>query len=114
MDEFLQRCGSGGGTVKQACADWGACVLLFTAKHDTSPLALSLANHYRYIVLGALADVQVPLLLCGAACQGFCLSLEAAVRPRRSLDMSVPVLAVLEAACAYACPSRELSALLPV
>ncbi len=51
MDEFLKRCGGGGGGggggKPKAQADWGACVLLFTAKHDTSPLALSLANSYR-------------------------------------------------------------------
>ena len=52
VDEFLRRCGGGGsssgGSGKQkAPADWGACVLLFTAKHKTSPLALSLANQYR-------------------------------------------------------------------
>lgn len=52
MDEFLRRCGGGsgssGGSGKQKPrANWGACVLLFTAKHETSPLALSLANQYR-------------------------------------------------------------------
>lgn len=49
VDEFLRRCGgSGSGSGKQKPrADWGACVLLFTAKHETSPLALSLANQYR-------------------------------------------------------------------
>jgi hypothetical protein len=51
VDEFLRRCGGGGGGSgsgkQKARADWGACVLLFTAKHETSPLALSLANQYR-------------------------------------------------------------------
>jgi hypothetical protein len=50
VDEFLRRCGGGGGSgsgKQKARADWGGCVLLFTAKHETSPLALSLANQYR-------------------------------------------------------------------
>ena len=50
MDEFLRRCGGGRSVTTRSSgprADWGACLLLFTAKHETSPLALSLANQYR-------------------------------------------------------------------
>lgn len=49
LDAFLRRCGGSGqeGATRGQRAEWAACVLLFTAKHETPPLALSLANSYR-------------------------------------------------------------------
>jgi len=63
-------------------------VLLFTAKHDTSPLALSLANHYRCarpachlsvrgvgaILVMIVAPNLIFLLTLVAACSMHCMA----------------------------------------
>lgn len=47
LEAFLRACGGGGGGAPRGRAEWGACVVLLSAKHDTPPLALALANAYR-------------------------------------------------------------------